>query len=58
MKDLKPVTPEQNPAQFLQEEETVEVLYQRLGDKWFAFSLIEDEVFIGSLTPDEIHKRN
>ncbi len=34
--------------------ETVEVLYQKLGDRWFAFSLIDDEVFFGSLTQDEI----
>ena len=32
----------------------VEVLYQRMGDRWFAFSLIDDEVFVGSLTPEEI----
>lgn len=33
-------------------EASVEVLYQRLGNKWFAFSLIDDEVFVGSV-PDE-----
>jgi hypothetical protein len=33
----------------------VEVLYQRMGDRWFAFSLVEDEVYVGSLTPEEIH---
>lgn len=33
---------------------TVEVLYQKLGDRWFAFSVLNDEVFIGSLTPEEI----
>jgi hypothetical protein len=32
----------------------VEVLYQKMGDRWFAFSLIEDEVFVGSLTPEEL----
>lgn len=35
-------------------EQLVEVLYQRMGDRWFAFSLIGDEVFVGSLTPEEI----
>jgi hypothetical protein len=34
---------------------TAEVLYQRMGDRWFAFSVIEDEVFVGSMTPEEIH---
>ena len=34
--------------------EIVEVLYQKMGDRWFAFSLIDDEVFVGSLTPEEI----
>lgn len=32
----------------------VEVLYQKLGDRWFAFSLIDDEVFLGSMSSDEI----
>jgi hypothetical protein len=35
-------------------EGTVEVLYQKMGDRWFAFSLIDDEVFVGSITQDEI----
>ena len=30
-------------------EREVEVLYQRLGNRWFAFSLIDDEIFVGSL---------
>lgn len=34
--------------------EEVEVLYQKLGDRWFAFSLINDEVFVGSITQEEI----
>jgi hypothetical protein len=36
-------------------ESMVEVLYQKLGDRWFAFSLIDNEVFVGSITPEEIH---
>ena len=35
--------------------ETVEVLYQKMGDRWFAFSLIGDEVFVGSISQDEIN---
>ena len=34
--------------------QTVEVLYQKMGDRWFAFSLIDDEVFVGSIPVDEI----
>jgi hypothetical protein len=30
-------------------DSTVEVLYQKLGDKWYAFSIIDDEVFFGSV---------
>lgn len=33
---------------------TVEVLYQKMGDRWFAFSMIDDEVFVGSVTQEEI----
>lgn len=35
-------------------DQTVEVLYQKMGDRWFAFSLVGDEVFVGSITPEEI----
>lgn len=38
----------------LKSAETVEVLYQKLGDRWFAFSLIGEDVFVGSITQDEI----
>jgi hypothetical protein len=34
-------------------EVDADVLYQRLGDRWFAFSLIGDEVFMSPVT-DEI----
>lgn len=37
-----------------QNQDSVEVLYQKMGDRWFAFSLIEDEVFVGSVTQHEI----
>lgn len=35
-------------------DDTIEVLYQKMGDRWFAFSLVDDEVFVGSLTQDEL----
>jgi hypothetical protein len=37
-----------------QSAETVEVLYQKLGDRWYAFSLIDDDVFVGSISEDQI----
>ena len=50
---IKPSITSKTPA--TQEDYTVEVLYQKLGDRWFAFSLVDDEVFVGTLTPEEIH---
>ena len=38
----------------LSQDGTVEVLYQKMGDRWFAFSLVEDEIFIGSIAQSEI----
>lgn len=45
-----------NPSleQDLTVEGTAETLYQRLGDKWYAFSLVDDEVFVGSISAEEI----
>ena len=34
--------------------ESVEVLYQKLGSRWFAFSLVENEVFVGSVDEQEV----
>ena len=31
----------------------VEVLYQRLGGKWYAFSVVNDEVFFGTVEGEE-----
>lgn len=33
----------------------VEVLYQKLGEKWFAFSLIDNEVFVCPVSEDEMN---
>lgn len=30
----------------------VEVLYQRLGGKWFAFSVVDDDVYFGEVPSD------
>jgi hypothetical protein len=42
------------PVSQVRMTQTVEVLYQKLGNRWFAFSMINDEVFIGSLSQNEI----
>ena len=42
-----------NPNQAASDE-TVEVLYQKMGNRWFAFSLVDNEVFVGSISQDEI----
>lgn len=33
---------------------TVDVLYQKMGERWYAFSLVGEDVFVGSLTEDEL----
>ncbi len=38
----------------IQDGQTIEVLYQKMGNRWFAFSVVDDEVFVGSLTQEEI----
>lgn len=35
-------------------EQNVEVLYQKMGNRWFAFSIVEGEVFMGSISQEEI----
>jgi hypothetical protein len=35
-------------------DQPVEVLYQKMGNRWFAFSLVGDEVYFGSITQDAI----
>ena len=37
-----------------QTEKEVDVLYQKLGDKWFAFSVINDEVFMSSISEEQM----
>ncbi len=36
------------------QEMDVDVLYQKLGDRWFAFSIIGDEVFMAPITEDQL----
>jgi hypothetical protein len=37
-------------------ERVEEVLYQRIGDRWYAFSEINGEVFFGSIDPDQMNE--
>ena len=32
----------------------VEVLYQKMGNRWFAYSIVDGEVFMGSISQEEI----
>ncbi len=41
-------------AEAMNHEMDAEVLYQRLGDRWFAFSLIGDEVFMSPVDEEII----
>ncbi|MEK6705591.1 MAG: hypothetical protein AABZ06_07370 [Bdellovibrionota bacterium] len=34
--------------------DTIEVLYQKMGNRWFVFSLIGEDVFVGSLPENGI----
>ena len=54
IKDQKQDQKNQNDTLDRPEEQQVEVLYQKLGDRWFAFSLIQDEIFFGSIAQSEI----
>ena len=49
---------EQNIARHATVETTSEVLYQKMGNRWFAFSLIDDEIYVGSITQDEVDAAN
>lgn len=35
-------------------QKMIEVLCQKMGSRWFAFSLIGDDVFVGSIHPEEL----
>lgn len=45
-----------NSAHKLVSNDSVEVLYQKMGDRWFAFSLVNEEVFVGSISQEEIDR--
>ncbi len=37
-------------------EQDVDVLYQKLGERWFAFSIINDEVFMAPIAEEKIQE--
>lgn len=43
-----------NTKKIQETELEVEVLYQKLGDRWFAFSIVNDEVFMSPVSDDQI----
>lgn len=38
------------------QEKDVDVLYQKLGSQWFAFSIIDEEVFVSPVSEDKINE--
>jgi len=38
-------------------EVEAEVLFQRIYDKWYAFTVVEDDCLVAEVSPDEITKR-
>lgn len=38
------------------DDQFVDVLYQKLGENWFAFSLIDDEMFMSPVSDDKINE--
>ena len=36
------------------QDKEVDVLYQKLGERWYAFSLIDEEVFAGEVPQEAI----
>ncbi len=36
------------------DDQYVDVLYQKLGENWFAFSLIDDEVYMSPVSEEQI----
>ena len=50
----KSIAPRNTSAQAATAGSDVEVLYQKMGNRWFAFSVVNGDVFTGSITQEEI----
>ncbi|MBC7397538.1 MAG: hypothetical protein H7333_08850 [Bdellovibrionales bacterium] len=37
-------------------EQNVDVLYQKLGEQWFAFSIVDEEVFMTSISEETLQE--
>jgi len=48
----KDVARSQKPSS--SKEASAKVLYQKMGDRWFAFSLVNNELYVGSISQEEI----
>lgn len=46
----------QNVNNAAEAAQMVEILYQKMGDRWYAFTVSGDDVFMGSVTEDEINR--
>lgn len=51
----QPNSPSKNSQNQISSEVEVDVLYQKLGDRWYAFSIVNDEVFMSPVSDDQIH---
>ena len=45
-----------NKNQDQNNNQTTEVLYQNLGGKWYAFSVLEDDLYFGEVDMEVIHQ--
>lgn len=39
------------------DDHEAEILYQKINGQWYAFSVIDDEVFYGRVSDDQINKQ-
>jgi hypothetical protein len=46
----------QNVNNSAEAAQMVEILYQKMGDRWYAFTVSGDDVFMGSVTEEEINQ--
>ncbi len=56
MKEKNTTAKTKNTNSARNREMDVEVLYQKLGDRWFAFSLVNGEMFMAPISEDVIEE--
>ena len=52
--EIQPAPKTSAEASIETKNQSVEVLYQKMGNRWFAFSVVEGEVFMGSISQQEV----